>query len=218
MCKNKLEPSRVKIKQPKASMMEKARLIIGSGLGVHAEYPRARKLSEVDITINKDRNLRPTYQMDIGHLADKKRILSKYGNHFSEVIFERVGEGLADLYTNTRDMQRNLKAIYSMLQKNGQLVYEGFCKSGKNIGIFDAGPIDIGLIRVVDNAYQSLINIQSTHNKQPRWQKDFKDRFESLYVFHKEQLTQAGFSDVRFQVSSYNGSPGRHITCSATKN
>ena len=201
-----------------------ARLIIGSGSLVNIKNSDARTPSAADITINKDGAIKPTYQMDIRHLSNKRDILSKYVSHFSEVIFELVGDGLASLYTNTRDMQKNLKAIYRILQQNGRLVYEGFVCNAINTGILDSGSLDIGLVRTVDKAYQRMIDIKSTCFTQPHWKQDFKDRFVDLQEFHTDQLNKAGYRDIKFHVSKYDElergelkATRWHIKCSATK-
>ncbi len=147
---------------------KKTRLIIGSGEHVKDKYPYDNVISpdaRCDFTINDDYTskqkkdwkhvLNPDCDLDISNLNRLKVISEIYKEQFDEVIFERVGNGLAN-FVAYYNLDEFIALFSGMLKDQGKLIYQSFRVCGYDGLVLDGEERDFGIPELMLSLTRSI--------------------------------------------------------------
>ena len=172
----------------------KPRLIIGSGENVNNFNSFARKPTDCDVTIDKNKKLNPSYVADIKKENSFYDISIKHPNQFNQIIFEHVGEGLASLVTNKAELEQFLLSCKHVLTKDGIIIYESYSKTSYCADDY-GNEIDFGISQVIDKHYQALDAIYN-ENKLTL----LNQKFAFIKTKYEELFAKNGFDIITFLI------------------
>lgn len=189
-----------------AQQLCQPRLIIGSGALVHQHYAEARTLNDCDVTIDirdqdHEQYIQPTHIMDMSMQDNLAKLVSIYPNHFEQINFEHVGDGLFSFVQDEEELQYFLSQLNSMLKTNGSLLYESF-RGANSYSDDDGNDLDLGIADLVENHIQEIQKINSSI------QLPFStvDRFKQLVAENKKHLTNSGFQAITVKIKNHEAS------------